>query len=301
MKTLSIFSRKALLLAVAAVTFALPGRAQLIQNTYLNVDWQVTVPLGSAFADKASGWGMNFEGGYFVTPEITVGAFISYQTNIESIGRQTLQLGSGAAMTTAQKHTLFELPFGVVGRYNFLKGSVFQPYAGLRIGADYAEMSSYYYTIQQYQDTWGVYLSPEIGVSIFPSPAQRFGFHVALFYSYASNNDDLLIYTMNNINRFYAHESCGQCTPCREGCPWMMKLSTRILEGKAAPSDVDLLIEVANQIEGKTVCAFGEAASWPTQAMVSKFKEEFVALTDPFNACLPHTEEGREQNRFLTR
>ena len=82
MKTLSIFSRKALLLAVAAVTFALPGRAQLIQNTYLNVDWQVTVPLGSAFADKASGWGMNFEGGYFVTPEITVGAFISYQTNI---------------------------------------------------------------------------------------------------------------------------------------------------------------------------------------------------------------------------
>ena len=53
MKTLSIFSRKALLLAVAAVTFALPGRAQLIQNTYLNVDWQVTVPLGSAFADKA--------------------------------------------------------------------------------------------------------------------------------------------------------------------------------------------------------------------------------------------------------
>ena len=71
-------------------------------------------------------------------------------------------------------------------------------------------------------------------------------------------------WAMNNINRFYAHESCGQCTPCREGCPWMMKLSTRILEGKAAPSDVDLLIEVANQIEGKTVCAFGEAASWPT-------------------------------------
>ena len=76
-------------------------------------------------------------------------------------------------------------------------------------------------------------------------------------------------WALNNINRFYAHESCGQCTPCREGCPWMMKLSTRILEGKGAPSDVDLLIQVANQIEGKTVCAFGEAASWPTQAMVS--------------------------------
>ena len=116
-----------------------------------------------------------------------------------------------------------------------------------------------------------------------------------------SDDSRSMPWAMNNINRFYAHESCGQCTPCREGCPWMMKLSTRILEGKAAPSDVDLLIEVANQIEGKTVCAFGEAASWPTQAMVSKFKEEFVALTDPFNACLPHTREGREQTRFLTR
>ena len=202
MKTRKNIYFKVVALAAIAIAFAMPAKAQLSDNGYANIDWQFNVPLSNGFADDASGWGMNFEGGYFVTPEITVGAFISYQTNIESIGRQTLQLGSGAAMTTAQKHTLFELPFGVVGRYNFLKGSVFQPYAGLRIGADYAEMSSYYYTIQQYQDTWGVYLSPEIGVSIFPSPAQRFGFHVALFYSYASNNDDLLIYTMNNINRF---------------------------------------------------------------------------------------------------
>ena len=202
MKTSKYQVLKTIALCVVLLAAARTGKAQIFPNSYINVDWQVGVPLGSAYADKASGWGMNFEGGYFITPSVSVGPFISYQTNIESIGRQTLQLGNGAAMTTAQKHTLFELPFGVVGRYNFLKGSVFQPYAGLRIGADYAEMSSYYYTIQQYQDTWGVYLSPEIGVSIFPSPAQRFGFHVALFYSYASNNDDLLIYTMNNINRF---------------------------------------------------------------------------------------------------
>lgn len=197
-----IFTRKALLLAAASIVFALPGRAQLIRNTYLNVDWQVTVPLGSSFADKASGWGMNFEGGYFVTPQITVGAFISYQTNLESIGRQTLQFSNGAALTTAQKHAVFELPFGAAARYNFLKGSIFQPYAGMRIGADYAQMSSYYYTIQQYEDTWGVYVSPEIGVSIFPDPSQRFGLHVALFYSYASNNGTVLVYKMDNINRF---------------------------------------------------------------------------------------------------
>ena len=202
MKTLSIFSRKALLLAVAAVTFALPGRAQLIQITYLNVDWQVTVPLGSAFADKASGWGMNFEGGYFVTPEITVGAFISYQTNLQSISRQTLDLGNGSALTTNQKHALFQLPFGVTGRYNWLTDSVFQPYAGLKLGANYAEMSSYYYIIKQYTDTWGFYLSPEIGVSIFPRPDYRLGFHVALYYSSTTNSGDVLTYSMDNINNF---------------------------------------------------------------------------------------------------
>ena len=149
MKTRKNIYFKVVALAAIAIAFAMPAKAQLSDNGYANIDWQFNVPLSNGFADDASGWGMNFEGGYFVTPEITVGAFISYQTNIESISRQTLQLGSGAAMTTAQKHTLFELPFGVVGRYNFLKGSVFQPYAGLRIGADYAEMSSYYYTIQQ--------------------------------------------------------------------------------------------------------------------------------------------------------
>lgn len=106
---------------------------------------------------------------------------------------------------------------------------------------------------------------------------------------------------LNNINKFYAHESCGQCTPCREGCPWMVKLTNRILDGKAAPEDVDLLVQVANQIEGKTVCAFGEAAAWPTQAMVAKFRHEFVALTNPDNALLPHTPEAKAQGKYLTR
>ena len=127
-------------------------------------------PSAAGFADKASGWGMNFEGGYFVTPAVTVGPFISYQTNLEKIPRQTITLGSGNSLTTNQKHALFQLPFGIASRYNWLKDSIFQPYAGLKLGASYAEMSSYYYVVKQYTDTWGFYLSPEIGVSIFPRP-----------------------------------------------------------------------------------------------------------------------------------
>lgn len=190
--------------ALCAVLLAAvrPAKAQLFPNSYINIDWQMNVPLGSSLADKASGWGMNFEGGYFVTPQIAVGPFISYQTNLQKIHRQTLDLGSGAALTTNQKHSVFQLPFGVTGRYNWLKDSVFQPYAGLKMGACYSELSTYYYVVKQYTDTWGFYLSPEIGVSIFPVPSYRLGFHVALYYSYATNNGDVLTYSVNNLNNF---------------------------------------------------------------------------------------------------
>jgi NADH-quinone oxidoreductase subunit F len=88
-------------------------------------------------------------------------------------------------------------------------------------------------------------------------------------------------WVINNLNAFYAHESCGQCTPCREGSLWMKKISDRIVAGNASPEDVDDLLRVANNIEGKTICAFGEACSWPTQSFVKKFREEMIGDTKP--------------------
>jgi len=88
-------------------------------------------------------------------------------------------------------------------------------------------------------------------------------------------------WVINNLNSFYAHESCGQCTPCREGSLWMKKISDRIVAGIASPDDVDTLESVANQIEGKTICAFGEACSWPTQSFVKKFREELKSDCKP--------------------
>ena len=88
-------------------------------------------------------------------------------------------------------------------------------------------------------------------------------------------------WVINNLNQFYAHESCGQCTPCREGSLWMRKISDRIVAGQASPDDVDMLETVANQIEGKTICAFGEACSWPTQSFVRKFRDEIKAGCKP--------------------
>ena len=89
-----------------------------------------------------------------------------------------------------------------------------------------------------------------------------------------------MVEALGNINAFYAHESCGQCTPCREGSLWMKKITTRMLEGQARREDADLLKSVADQIAGRTICAFGEACAWPTQSFVTKFKEEFIAKAE---------------------
>jgi NADH-quinone oxidoreductase subunit F len=86
-----------------------------------------------------------------------------------------------------------------------------------------------------------------------------------------------MVWALNNLNTFYAHESCGQCTPCREGSLWMLKMTDRIMAGGGVESDPATLKSVADNIAGRTVCAFGEACSWPVQSFLDKFPEEFTA------------------------
>ncbi len=91
------------------------------------------------------------------------------------------------------------------------------------------------------------------------------------------DEDTDLVKVLARIAHFYHHESCGQCTPCREGTGWLEKILKRILTGKGSKSDLDLLITVANQIEGNTICALGEAAAWPVKFMVERFRDYFEA------------------------
>jgi len=86
-----------------------------------------------------------------------------------------------------------------------------------------------------------------------------------------------MVEALANLSAFYAHESCGQCTPCREGSLWLKKVTARMMRGGARDEDPDLLLSIANQIEGRTICAFGEACAWPVQSFVSKFKEDFAS------------------------
>ena len=89
-----------------------------------------------------------------------------------------------------------------------------------------------------------------------------------------------MVEALANLNAFYAHESCGQCTPCREGSLWMKKVTTRMMAGEARKEDANLLVNIADQIAGRTICAFGEAAAWPTQSFVEKFRDEFIAKAE---------------------
>ena len=84
-----------------------------------------------------------------------------------------------------------------------------------------------------------------------------------------------MVEALANILHFYEDESCGQCTPCREGTGWVSTLVSRILKGEGSVGDVEKLVSIASNVEGRTICAFGEAFSWPILSFIEHFKHEF--------------------------
>ncbi|HEY6516933.1 MAG TPA: NADH-quinone oxidoreductase subunit NuoF [Steroidobacteraceae bacterium] len=89
-----------------------------------------------------------------------------------------------------------------------------------------------------------------------------------------------MVRVLERISRFYMSESCGQCTPCREGTGWMNRLLKRVLAGQARREELSLLVDVANRIEGHTICALGDAAAWPVQSFMKHFRHEFEYMVD---------------------
>jgi NADH-quinone oxidoreductase subunit F len=96
-----------------------------------------------------------------------------------------------------------------------------------------------------------------------------------------------MVNSLLRLAYFYAHESCGQCTPCREGTGWMHRVIERIAQGKGRIEDIDLLNSVADNIQGRTICALGDAAAMPVRAMIKHFKQEFVHLIEHKTAMVP--------------
>ena len=88
------------------------------------------------------------------------------------------------------------------------------------------------------------------------------------------DNSTDVIKAIWRLSKFYKHESCGQCTPCREGTGWMMRVMDRLVKGDADPSEIDMLLDVTKQVEGHTICALGDAAAWPIQGLIKNFRGE---------------------------
>lgn len=201
MKTMKHLPIKALALLAFAMIFALPSRAQTSDTFYSNIDWQFNFPISNNFAERGSGWGMNLEGGYYLTEYFAIGGFLAYHSNHKYIPRQTIDLGDNSSLNTDQQHTLFQMPFGVAGRYTFNREGMFQPYVSVKVGPQYARLKTTYNAYQSDDNTWGFYVSPEIGMNIFPWVYQP-GIHVAAYFSYATNKGSVMTYDVDGMSNF---------------------------------------------------------------------------------------------------
>ena len=142
MKTLKKYSARLVVAVALLLGITLPAKSQVSLDAYYNVDWQFNIPINK-FADKASGWGMNFDAGWYITPDIAIGAFMNYHTNSEYVGRSVVNVSPQTAIFTDQQRSLYQLPFGVTALYRIIE-SDWQPYVAMKLGAEYAYVSSYY-------------------------------------------------------------------------------------------------------------------------------------------------------------
>ncbi|MEQ1780700.1 MAG: NADH-quinone oxidoreductase subunit NuoF [Hyphomonadaceae bacterium] len=99
-----------------------------------------------------------------------------------------------------------------------------------------------------------------------------------------------LIKAIARLAYFYKHESCGQCTPCREGTGWMWRVLERMVKGEAEASEIDTLLDVASQVEGHTICALGDAAAWPIQGLIRHFRQDIEDRIANYRMGRPHVQ-----------
>ena len=179
---------------IVAATFAFllmsgEADAQMGKQYYINGGWQFNGTVGNEFVQSAQGYGAYMEGGYF----------ISFNTNNEYHPKQTYTFADKSALTTDLDRSVYQVPFGATVRLRFMR-SEFQPYIEAKVGTEYSTQSTYMSTFVNRHDNWGFYVSPEIGFTVFPFHKTDFGFHLAAYYSFATNrNDSYDIKGLNNL------------------------------------------------------------------------------------------------------
>ena len=185
--------------AAALLTVSFQADAQMGKRYYINGGWQFNGTLANDFAESAQGYGAYIEGGYYVTPMLAVGGFASFNTNNEYVPRKTYTFSDMSALTTDLNRSIYQVPFGATMRVRFMR-TMFQPYIEAKLGAEYSTQSTYMSTFVNRHDNWGFYISPEVGMTFFPFERTDFGFQVAVYYSYATNQNKAVdINGLNNL------------------------------------------------------------------------------------------------------
>ena len=194
--------KRVLYILTAAAAFLLATNAadaQMSKPYYVNGGWQFNGTPGNSFAKSTQGYGAYAEGGYYITPMLAVGGFASFNTNNEYVPRKTYTFSDMSALTTDLNRSIYQVPFGATMRVRFMR-TMFQPYIEAKLGAEYSTQSTYMSTFVNRHDNWGFYISPEVGMTFFPFERTDFGFQVAVYYSYATNQNKAVdINGLNNL------------------------------------------------------------------------------------------------------
>jgi hypothetical protein len=183
--------------AIVGLLATTQANAQMGKPYYINGGWQFNGTISNNVAESAQGYGAYMEGGYYLTPMLALGGFASFNSNGQYFGKQTYYFENHEALTTDVSRSLYQVPFGTTIRCRFTT-SRFQPYVEAKIGSEYSQQSTYMSTFVSRSDNWGFYVSPEVGFAWFPFDSADFGFQLAAYYSYATNNNKA--YKMNGIN-----------------------------------------------------------------------------------------------------
>lgn len=187
------------ILAASAALLLMSTRAdaQMGKRMYVNGGWQFNGTLKNEVAQSAQGYGAYIESGYYFTPMIAVGGFASFNSNNEYFPKQTYIFDDKSALTTDLNRSIYQVPFGTAVRVRFLRDFI-QPYVEAKIGSEYSTQSTYMSTFVSTDSNWGFYISPEIGMTIYPFYKEDFGFQLAAYYSYSTNRSNS--YNFKGIN-----------------------------------------------------------------------------------------------------
>ena len=174
--------------------------AQVNPNTYYQCGWQFDFPIKSDFSNKMNDLGLYVDVGYYFTHNISLGGFINVNTQYDNVTRNVTNDNTSTSENIEETLSYISVPFGASLRYRFVHDTWWQPYVSAKAGVNYAEAKSTM-PLDTYSDkSWGFYVSPELGINIFPFKKYLLGINLAAYYAYATNRHDVSSRQVNGLN-----------------------------------------------------------------------------------------------------